>query len=183
MTRNSEAEQKALVCVFNDMATAAKVTSNLKNSGIPLSRIELVCYGVNEEAPEISTPKVHETTLTSMLDGATKWGALGAGTGVVAGLLTAFPGLVLGMAAVGGMTGAIVGGMAGIEHSVEDDSVDLPTLEEYEQLVNDGKKLVVVVGTHEQVMNAESMVKEMSDVRRHIHRVHGHEYHEHPSHK
>jgi hypothetical protein len=70
-----------------------------------------------------------------------------------------------------------------VEHAVEDDSVELPTLDEYEELVKNGHPLVVVQGNHEEVMRAEEIVKEFPDIHRHVHSMHGHEYHEHPAHR
>jgi hypothetical protein len=166
---------KALVTVFDDLETATRVIEKLVESGFAKDKIELVAHHIADEAPEVETPKVHPTTDSDLLDGATKWGSIGAGTGLVAGLLTPFPGLALGM--------AIMGGMAGVDHAVNVDSVDLPTLDEYEQLVKNGDKLVVVLGEHEEVMRAEEVVKDMLHVRSHIHPVYGHEYHEHPAHK
>lgn len=182
-SKQATTEDKALVMVFEDLETARNVIEKLHEDGVSLDKIELVTHDLQDEAPEVKTPKVHETTESALLDSASKWGGVGAGTGLFAGLLTGFPGLALGMTIMGGLTGAIMGGVAGVDHAVEDDSVDLPTLDEYEQLVKNGNKLVVVLGNHEEVMRAEEVVKEMLHVRSHIHPVHGHEYHEHPASK
>ncbi len=174
---------KALVTVLDDMETANQVVEKLVRSGFDKRKIELVGHDIADEAPEVETPKVHETTESSLIDGASKWGGAAAGTGLAIGLLTGFPGLALGMAFMGGVTGAIVGGIAGVDHAVEDESVDLPTLDEYEHLVKNGEILVVVLGEHDEVMRAEEIVKSMVQVRSHIHPVHGHLYHEHPAHR
>ena len=42
-----------------------------------------------------------------------EWGGVGAGTRLLAGLLTPFPGLALGMAIMGGVTGAALGNPLG----------------------------------------------------------------------
>jgi len=181
--KQTELGPKALVTVFEDLETAKEVAEKLHEEGFLIDKIELVTHDVHEEAPEVETPKDHPTTQSDLLDKAGKWGGVGAGTGLLAGLLTGFPGLALGMTIMGGVTGAIVGGMAGVDHAVNVDSIDLPTLDEYEQLVKNGDKLVVVLGSHEEVMRAEQVVKKMLHVRSHIHPVHGHEYHEHPAHK
>ncbi|MGI9515993.1 MAG: hypothetical protein ACR2NP_03010, partial [Pirellulaceae bacterium] len=62
-----------------------------------------------------------------------------------------------------------------------DDSVDLPTRDEYQQLLEQGDSLVVVLANHEEAMRAEDIVKHMRHVKSHLHMVHGHEFHEHPS--
>lgn len=100
---------------------------------------------------------------------------------MVAGLLTTFPGMALGMAIMGGVTGAIMGGIAGVDEAVDDDSVNLPTLEEYEQMVKNGHALVVVLGTHDEAMKAENLIEELPHIHRNIHPLHGHDFHEHPA--
>lgn len=174
---------KALVTVFDDFDTAKNVIEKLVESGFAREKIELVAQHIAHQAPEVETPQILETTESDLLDGAAKWGSLGAGTGLIAGLLTTFPGLALGMTIMGGVTGAIMGGMAGVDHAVNVDAVDLPSLDEYEQLIKNGDRLVVVLGDHAEVMQAEEIVKGMLHVRSHIHPVHGHDYHEHPAHK
>ena len=181
-SKQTGTEPKALVTVFEDLETAKSVVEKLHEAGFSLDKIELVTHRVHTEAPEVETPIVHETTESSMIQGATKWGGLGVGTGLLAGILTGFPGLALGMAMMGGVTGAIMGGMAGVDHAVNDDSVDLPTLDEYEQMVKNGRSLVVVQGNHEEVMRAEEVVKDFPDIHQHVHAMHGHEFHEHAVH-
>ncbi len=182
--KQSGTEPKALVAVIDELDTAKHVIETLHSQGVPLEKLELVTHDVHEEAPEINTPKVHETMATSLIDNAAKWSAVGAGLGALGGLAaiaTTFPGLALGMVIMGGVTGGIVGGLAGVEHAAEDDSVDLPTLDEYEQYVKNGYALVVVLGSHDEVMAAEEIVKKTPHVSSHVHLVHGHAYHEHPA--
>lgn len=173
--------RKALVTAFEDLETAQTAVKKLLDQGFDSKQIELVTHSVAAEAPEIETPKVHETTSSSLVDGALEWGTLGTGIGAIAALVTPFPGLALALIGVGGLTGAIVGGMAGIEHAVEDDSVDLPTVDEYERLVINGHSLVVVLCNHDQAMKAEEVIESLPAIHRHMHAIHGHEFHEHPA--
>ena len=185
-SEKTNADSKVLVTVFEDMETAVKAVDALNKAGVPTNKIELVTHDLQEESPDVETPKVHETTTTSLIDSAEKWGAVGAGSGVAMGLLTAvltpFPGAFIGMIIMGGMTGAIMGGMAGVEHAEEDDSVDLPTADEYEQLLQSGHKLVVVHGTHEKMLQAKDAILHLPFIHHHMHPIHGHEFHEHPTH-
>ncbi len=174
---------KGLVAVFEDLEAAKIVVEKMCDSGVARDKIELVTHDVEMEAPQVTTPKVHETTGTVLVDTAGKWGGVGAGTGLLVGLLTGNPGWVLGMAAIGGMTGALVGAMAGIDQAVENDSVNLPTLDQYQQMVRNGHCLVVVLGEHDDVMLAEAIMKEFPDIHRHLHVYQGHEFHEHPAKK
>ena len=176
---------KALVAVFEDMDTAVAAVKVLNDAGFTSERIELVIHDLHDESPDVETPKVHETTASSLIDSAEKWGAAGAGTGAAAGLvaavITGFPGIGLGMIIMGGVTGAIVGGMAGAEHAVEDDSVNLPTLDEYEKLLHSGHKIVVLHGTHDETLKGKDLISHLPRIHEHLHPLHGHEFHEHPT--
>ena len=171
----------ALVTVFEDIETAQRAAQDLLESGFKNEQLELVTESVAEEAPQVLTPKVRQTTMSELVDGAEHWGAIGAGIGAIAGLIVPFPGSVLGMAAMGGVTGAIVGGMAGIEHAVDDDSVNLPSIKDYERLVEQGHKLLVVLGDHEQALKAERVIEKIPFLHHNTHVVEGHEFHEHPA--
>ncbi len=179
--KQPDAGPKALVTVLETPEAAKEVLEALHANAFSLEKIELVVNHIADEAPEVETPRIHETTESELLDSAVKWGGVGAGTGLVAGLLTTFPGLALGMAIMGGVTGAIMGGMAGVDDAVNDDSVNLPKLDEYEQMVKDGHALVVVLGTHDEAMRAESVIRELPHIHLNIHPVHGHDFHEHPA--
>jgi hypothetical protein len=180
-TKQPNPGPKALVTVFEDPQAAKEVVEALHANGFSLENIELVTHDVHSEAPEVTTPKVHETTATSLVESAAKWGGVGAGIGALAAVVTGFPGIGLGMIIMGGAVGAFTGGIAGIEHACDDDSVDLPTLDEYEQMVRNGHALVVVLGTHDEAMRAENVIGELPHIHQNIHPSHGHEFHEHPA--
>jgi hypothetical protein len=120
--------------------------------------------------------------MSSMLGNAGKGAGIGAAAGLVASVLAPFPGVGLAMIAIGGLVGGAMGGIAGIVHATEDDSVELPKLEQYEQMVNHGHFLVVVLGTHDEVAHAEKLIAGMPYIHNHVHPLRGHEFHEHPAH-
>lgn len=185
MTKPKAEQRKrsALVTVFKDIETAEHAIHSLLDAGFEPEQLELVTHHVFAEAPEVTTPTSHQTTMSTMLTGIEKWGAVGAGSGVVAGLLAPFPGAIIGMAVMGGLTGMMMGGIAGVDEAVIDDSVDLPRISDYEQLVKDGHKLVVVLCDHEQIMKAENVMEGIPFIHNHTHVVNGHEFHEHPTDK
>ncbi len=179
--KQASTDSKALVTVFDSVEVAKQAVEKLHEAGFSTEKIELVTRNIETQAPEVTTPKVHETTANSMVDSAAKWSGVGAATGLLAAVFAPFPGVGLAMIFMGGLTGAVVGGMAGLDDAKDDDSVDLPTLKEYDELVQNGDSLVVVLGSHDEVKRAEEIVKRNWDLVSHLHKYHGHEFHEHPS--
>lgn len=181
-TQNTVPATKALVTVFDDLESATQVAQALIAAGFPQEKVELVTHDVHLESPEVETPAAHETTASVWAENLAKGSAAGASAGAIVGIFMPFPGSLLVGIFVGGVAGAFAGGAAGIDKAVNDDSINLPTLEEYEELVKNGECLVVVIGCHESVMQAEDIVRRMPHAQRHIHYVHGHAHHEHPTH-
>jgi hypothetical protein len=174
---------RILVAVFEDLESAANAVSALKEAGIPEDRMELVVRDVREELPELHVDTNRETAESSLIEDAEKWGSLymgaGAAVGLIYSLLAPFPGVVLGMMYLGGVSGAIMGGMAGLDRAAADDSINLPGLEEYQQLLANGHKLLVVHGTHEEVHGAKELILQRPHVASHLYVVRGHRFHEH----
>ena len=192
MSKTSDAPDKgdrALVTVFENDSAAEQAVQALRDAGFGEDRIEFVRHHVDVEAPEIDTPKVTKETEDVMLEEAGKWAPLGAGvgaaTGLLAGVLTPFPGAILPLFVAGGLIGggvaSAVGGVGGIEHAGLDDSVNLPKIKEYQELVDHGHTLVVVRGTHDELMRAEEVIGHLPFIHNNIHPLHGHEFHEHPA--
>jgi hypothetical protein len=172
---------KALVAVFEDLASAGGAILELRKLGFDHNSLELVTH----ESPNVTELTGADITGSFLIDSATSGGAagigMGAAAGVIATLLSGFPGLGLAMIFGGGLTGAIIGGVAGIERAVQDDTVNLPTIDEYESLISQGKKLMVVRGSHKQVIKARDAISKIQHLRAHLYTLHGHQFHEHPS--
>ena len=173
---------KAHVSIFDDVPTAQRATAALHDAGFLPDQVELVVSDDDIRVHGIESPKDREMTGDCIFENAAKWSTVGAAAGGLSIVLVPFPGLVLGMVAFGGLLGAIVGSIAGVDHAAKDDSVDLPTLDEYEELVRYGKCLLVVRGTHSEVIRIESIVSNLIDARSHVFTLHGHQFHEHTYH-
>lgn len=183
MPESNDHFKVALVTVFKDLASAGKAVFALQQAGFSHSHVELVTYGLDEQSHEVGMPVVPRTTVDSLVHDAGKWGALGLSAGAAAGVVAAistFPGFAIGMIVFGGLTGALVGGMAGIDKAVHDDTVNLPSLDAYEKLLKEGHKLVVLMGTHEDAARAKQVLAQAEGVYSHIHPVGEHRFHEHP---
>ena len=177
---------KALVMVFEDFDTAAAAVHALNDGNFPTDRVELVTHDFDQETHDVKTPAVHETSTSSTVSQGEKWAAVGGGVGavgaIIAAVLTPFPGVGLAMIVVGGVAGGLYGAVAGLEHAGEDDAVDLPTPDDYQELVKQGHKLVVVHGTHDEMMQARDLIEHLPSIHRHLHPIRGREFHEHPEH-
>jgi hypothetical protein len=183
MSNCEETSHRALVTVFHDLPAAAHAVAALHAAGFTAQQIELVTYGVAEQSPELEMPLSPETTSSSLMLNAEKWGLLGLEAGAVAGVLaaiTTFPGIVLPMLIVGGLTGGYMGAIAGVEQAVLDDRIDLPELDDYEQLLTEGKKLVVVLGSHDEALRAKEVLARTPSIQGHMHAIGEHQSHEHP---
>jgi len=183
MNKREETSHRALVTVFNDLPAAAHAVAALHKAGFTAQQIELVTYGVAEQSPELEMPLSMKTTSSSLVSNAEKWGLFGLEAGAVAGVLaaiTTFPGVILPMLIVGGLTGAYMGGIAGVEQAVLDDRMDLPELADYEHLLNEGKKLVVVLGSHEEALRAKDALARTASIQGHMYAIGEHRSHEHP---
>ena len=170
---------KAHVTVFDDLNTAKQAVEKLHAAGFSLDKIELITRNVHGQAPDIETPRVHETTGTSVAENAAKWGGMGAAAGALLNRLRTVSRVGVGHDGRWWHHGRSHGCGRGVEHAVDDDAVDLPSLEEYEELVEQGKCLVVFRGTHKEVLDAKSIINETYGLRSHILSLHGHEFHEH----
>ncbi|MEQ1906443.1 MAG: hypothetical protein ABL888_19830, partial [Pirellulaceae bacterium] len=179
-------EPKTLVTVFDDRSHAAEAVIALHRAGFLPNQVGLVTARIDSQASDIETPSDHEITNSCILGAAERWGIVGlnagAAIGIVVAVTTGFPGIALGMLCVGGLTAFAIGGTAGVIRAVHDDSVDLPTLEQYEQMVNEGNKLVVVKGTHADIVYARNVIANVPNLMEHVHPVFGRGFHEHPRH-
>lgn len=184
MSKHSESSRVALVTIFEDLPAAARAVAALSSAGFSSPQIELVTFGITEQSPELDTPIAPQSTAGSMVGAAGKWGLFGLEAGAIAGVLaavTAFPGMALGMLIAGGLTGGIVGGVAGIEQATLDDRFDLPQPGDYERLLSEGKKLVVVLGSEAEAAAARDVLAQLPSIQGHLHRIGEHKFHEHPA--
>ena len=184
--KNEDRDGKAMVIVFEDFDSAKAAVHALHEGNFPTDRIELVMNDFQSETHDVKTPAVHETTTNSAVSQGEKWAVVGSGVGavgaIIAAVLTPFPGAGLAMIVVGGVAGGLYGAVAGLEHAGEDDSVDLPTTGDYQNLVDQGHKLVVVHGSHDEIMRAKELIQHLPAVHGHLHPIRGREFHEHPEH-
>lgn len=182
MNRNFLKPNTALVAVIEDLPAAARAVAALHAAGFDGGSVELVTYGVEEQSPEMETPNDAGTSADSMVKAAEKWGLVGLEFGAASAIIaaiTVFPGIGIGMLFVGGLTGAVMGGVAGIDEALRDDRLDLPLPEDYERLLSEGKKLVVVLGSHDDAQQAKDVLNQTASIQGHLMTFKGRVFHEH----
>lgn len=147
--------EESVVGVYGSLADARLAMDALEHSDFPNRNVSLVTASVR------SKQELHESLQTG--DETEHNAARGAGLGALAGMLLSAPllaipglGFVLAVGPLaGGLTGAIVGGILGALSGwgVHEDHIG-----EYEQMLKQGKALVVAHGSPEQVMEAERIL-------------------------
>lgn len=176
---------RALVTVFDSVEAAQAAAESLRGNGFAFHQVELVNKDIRRASTEIGMPKIHQTTESVAEAGALKGAGIGVGVatgfGAAAVALTASPAIAIGAMIYAGFAGGLIGGIGGVDKADLDDTVNLPTLDEYQDLVERGNSLVIVCGVHDELVKAERVLKNSPHTGSHMHRLHGHLFHEHPS--
>ncbi len=136
---------EAIVAVFTSADAAAHAVRSLDQVGLEFAEISAESPPSDDQLAaslrELFYSKTNAVGSTDVVDGIAKGAAIGAATGL---LFIAVPIIGL-MAPIGGfLGGALIGGMAGIDEAARE--AKLPDLDDYRQLLDAGKGLVVIPG-------------------------------------
>ena len=158
---------ECIVGAYDSLKQAEQAVRILHRAGFPTPQISLVASSAQE------TPGLKEEF--KMGDDSVRDAAIGAGLGGVLGMLTGFgamavagAGIVVflagpvGIAALGTVVGAFLGGIAG--WGVREEHI-----RHYEQCVKDGKVLVIANGNPLELVHAERILKETDVAEVHVH--------------
>ena len=138
-TSSIEQKLEVVVGVFDSHEDASRVAASMRGSDMRVQKISRVDPTSPSFMPEIAYEEIEEVDASNVTDGALLGGAIGAGSGL---LLFAFPGLNIAAPIVGGLEGAWIGSIDGIDEANR--GVELPNQEDYRQMLKDGKSFVVV---------------------------------------
>ncbi|CAN1210130.1 hypothetical protein TUMEXPCC7403_08035 [Tumidithrix helvetica PCC 7403] len=162
-------EHKSAVGVLSDRYVAESTLDRLKEAGIPLNKITLVAQTVAPDDVAISESEFsRHQTIEQLEIGALSGGILGAASGLLLGLASVIlPGVgtivfagargvaLLGMAVgsfYGAVGGSLLGGAFGNSMSPKQSSI-------YTDSLLQGKYLVVIEGTDNEIHCAEAILK------------------------
>ena len=91
--------------------------------------------------PDIVYDDIEDLDMADTTKGMLTGGAIGAGSGL---LLIGIPGLNIAAPIIGGIVGAWIGGIAGIDEAVR--GIELPDQDDYKRMLAQGKSFVVIAG-------------------------------------
>jgi hypothetical protein len=142
-TSNSQIE--ALVAIFPNREEATKAIQGLQHLDLEFAEINAdstpATNDVVNELRNVFYSKKHGVNSTDVADGIAKGAAIGAASG-----LLFIPVPILGLLATAGgfLGGALIGGMVGVDEAMRE--TKLPDLENYREMLAEGKGLVVIPG-------------------------------------
>jgi hypothetical protein len=155
---------EAVVGVFDDPAAARRAAVQLKSSGLDFvsvprrgrrgSSSSHTGQAALERLSEIFFEPSDHITSTDVAAGAGKGAAMGAAAGLV---LVAVPGIGLAAVLGGALGGAFIGGIAAIDEG--DRSINLPSLDQYRQMLAEGQALIVAYGDETLRLDVEHWLK------------------------
>ncbi|MEQ8789314.1 MAG: hypothetical protein RIC55_23675 [Pirellulaceae bacterium] len=161
------APNQCVVAVFEDASSADAAVRSLRDSDVSNDHISLVATSVKQQTPEIQEE-------LQFGDEAVKRAAIGAGVGGVLGLLAGATvlavtglGMVFAAGPVGaGLAGSVVGAFLG---AMRGWGVSEDQLQKYEELVRDGKVLVIVHGGPLETAQAQQQLEQLNAQKVHLH--------------
>lgn len=149
---------ECVVAVFSDMRQSELALRILNRGGFPIDQVSVVSKGLQNQPAEIDEIKMGGDD--SVRDAAVGAGLGGIGGALIGTAMSAVFGLgtvfffgPLGLAMMGVVVGGFLGSMRG--WGVHEERID-----HYEELVKQGKLLVIANGNPLQVIQAERMLKE-----------------------
>jgi hypothetical protein len=174
-------QSQLMIAVFDKLELAKQGATALQDAGLLPRNVQVINQPLTEQMPDGDQLGLRETTSGSIIAGSQKWGVLGLLLGAMIGVIASiiFSNMIIGvvMALVAGLTGVWIGSISGMEHATLDDSVDLPTTEEYRQLMTEGCALLSVRGSPQDLIFACETLSQAGELKVGLRSIHGHVFH------
>ena len=132
---------EVVIGLFDTQEHASRVAASLRSPDLIVQKISKKARTSPDQLPDIVYEDVDQIEGDHVVNGA----LLGATIGLTSGLLfLAVPGLNLAAPVAGGLVGAWIGGIAGIDEANR--GIELPDPKDYRDMLDAGKSLVVIAG-------------------------------------
>jgi len=138
---NEDDNLEVVVGVFSTHQDASRVAASLRGPDMQVQRVSRTDPAVPSQMPQIVYDEIEDVEANNVANGAMLGGAIGAGSGL---LLFAVPGLNVAAPIAGGLVGAWIGGIAGIDEANR--GIELPNQADYRKMLSEGKSFVVIAG-------------------------------------
>lgn len=147
---------EAVVGIFVDPTDASRVAASMRSPELNLQRVSRRNPAATDDMPDIVYDEIEELSAPNVANGAMLGGAIGAGSGL---LLMGVPVLNVLAPIAGGLAGAFIGGVAGVDEANR--GIRLPDLEDYQKKLAEGKSIIVISGNETTRLHCENKMKEL----------------------
>lgn len=172
-TRQNDSADECVVAVYNSVADAETAIRDLESVGFSTNHVSVIRKHFEGDPKTLAEMRLgddslHDAAVGGAIGGVA--GAVGAATLIASGI-----GMVLMSGPLVALTGAIVGAVVG---AMRGWGVHEQNLHQYEQLVEEGKTLIVVSGDPTEVARAAQLLRLTRGASVHVHARTGDDSHE-----
>ncbi len=150
----SENRIEAVVGLFQDAESANRATTEMRLQNVEFQHVSENALNAANQMPEIVYDPVENVKTNDVMGGILKGGAIGAGSGL---LFIGVPVLNIAAPITGAIAGGWIGGVAAIDEAIR--GIELPDQQTYQQLLAEGKSLVVIFANESDRMEYAKQLK------------------------
>jgi hypothetical protein len=155
---------EVVVGVFPHTEDSNRVAASLRGPGIRLQRVSIEDPAVPGKMPEMFFDDAEEVEISEVTKGMVTGASIGVGAGLLVGIPTGALGLAVLAPLTGFLAGAWIGGVDEAERGIE-----LPNRTDYQQLLEDGKSIVLIAGDEETRIKYGQQMAELGAEKVHQH--------------
>ena len=141
---------------FKTHEDASRVAASLRGPDLQLQKVSRRDAAAADELPEIVYDDIDDLSSDNVAKGTLVGGAIGAGSGL---FFLGIPGLNIAAPIAGMLAGAWIGAVSGIDETMR--GIDLPTQQEYQQMLAEGKSFLVITGSESERIRFGNKMNEL----------------------
>lgn len=153
-TNGGSQKIEAVVGIFKNPEEASRVAASIRSPELSVQRVSRRNPAADNEMPNIVYDDIEQLSASNITKGVVQGGAIGAGSGL---LLMGVPILNVLAPVAGGLAGAFIGGVAGVDEANR--GIRLPGSEDYQRKLAQGKSIVVISGDESTRLECENKMK------------------------
>lgn len=158
--------EECVVAVYDTLEKAEEAVYVLDRADLPTEQASLVTSGLRDRPELVEELKMGDDSVHDAAIGAGLGGVVGVLTGLTVAAMVAPAGVVFIVGAMAGMLSAVTGAFLG---SLAGWGVHHESIRRYEQLIKNGKMLVIVHGNPLDLAKADRVLQETDATEVHVH--------------